>query len=95
MSFPDFVWLSEAVPPTWLSEAVPPTWLSEAVPAGPRASFRTRRHSVQQHKYNAGAGFPTPALPAKGLDVTACRTRNPKLRCLPVPSDAVACSTGS
>ena len=36
-----------------------------------------------------------PLYPANGLDVTACRTRSPKLRCLPVPSGAVACSTGS
>ena len=36
-----------------------------------------------------------PLYPTNGPNVTACRTRSPKLRCLPVPSDAVACSTGS
>ena len=36
-----------------------------------------------------------PLYPLYGPDVTACRTRSPKLRCLPVPSGAVACSTGS
>lgn len=65
MSFPDFVCYSEAVPPHVTFRGRARTWLSEAVPAGPRASFRTWRHSAQLHKYNAGAGFPTPA-PANG-----------------------------
>ena len=43
-----------------------------------------------------GGRFPRPPLyPTNGPNVTACRTRSPKLRCLPTPSDAVACSTGS
>ena len=60
MSFPDFVCLPEA-----------------ADEAAPRVSFRGRGRApapaypvchpapagTHQHKYNAGAGFPTPALP--------------------------------
>ena len=60
----------------------------------PRVSVRRRAR--------APAGTPAhqhtcrpPLYPANGPDVTACRTRSPRLRCLPVPSGAVACSTGS
>ena len=42
-----------------------------------------------------GGRFPDPRFTRYTDNVTACRTRNPKLRCLPVPSGAVACSTGS
>ena len=53
--------------------------------AHPRTRTNTKRGPVSR----------PPLYPINGLNVTACRTRSPKLRCLPVPSDAVACSTGS
>ena len=79
-------------PPVCLSVAVAvaaPVCLSEAVAVPqrlyphPRAHPRTRPHAVRGPD------------PRYGPNVTACRTRSPKLRCLPVPSGAVACSTGS
>ena len=54
-------------------------------PARPRTSTNTMRGPVSR----------PPLYPTNGPNVTACRTRSPKLRCLPTPSDAVACSTGS
>ena len=50
---------------------------------------RTSAHAVR------GPVSRPPLHPLYGPNVTACRTRSPKLRCLPVPSGAVACSTGS
>ena len=49
----------------------------------------TRTHAVR------GPVSRPPLYPLYGPNVTACRTRSPILRCLPVPSGAVACSTGS
>ena len=65
----------------------PPVCLSE--PADEAAHPHTSAHAVR------GPVSRPPLYPLYGPDVTACRTRSPKLRCLPVPSDAVACSTGS
>ena len=62
----------------------------------PRTRPRTRRHTRAPAHMQCGGRFPDPRLyPTNGPNVTACRTRSPKLRCLPVPSGAVACSTGS
>ncbi len=68
-----------------------PLCLSEAADeaAHPQAHPRTSAHAVR------GPVSRPPLYPTNGPDVTACRTRSPKLRCLPVPSGAVACSTGS
>ena len=55
----------------------------------PRPRPRPSTHAVR------GPVSRPPLYPLYGPDVTACRTRSPKLRCLPVPSGAVACSTGS
>ena len=68
--------------PVCLSEA-------EAEAAHPQAHPSTSAHAVR------GPVSRPPLYPANGPNVTACRTRSPKLRCLPVPSGAVACSTGS
>ena len=75
----------------------PPVCLSEAAPAPascPPRDFpwpwpRTSAHAVR------GPVSRPPLYQTNGPNVTACRTRSPKLRCLPTPSDAVACSTGS
>ncbi len=75
----------------------PPVCLSEAAPAPascPPRDFpwpwpRTSAHAVR------GPVSRPPLYQTNGPNVTACRTRSPKLRCLPVPSGAVACSTGS
>ena len=67
----------------------------------PRVSFRGRAPGgapapPAPTQIQCGGRFPRPPLyPINGPNVTACRTRSPKLRCLPTPSDAVACSTGS
>ena len=55
----------------------------------PQAHPRTSAHAVR------GPVSRPPLYQTNGPNVTACRTRSPKLRCLPVPSGAVACSTGS
>lgn len=61
--------------------------LSEAVPARPRASFRTRRRApAYQNKYNAGAGFPTPALPDKRAQRHSMQDTQPETS---VPSSAI------
>ena len=67
----------------------------------PRVTFRgrgrprTRRHTPAPAQIQCGGRFPDPRFTRYTDNVTACRTRSPKLRCLPVPSGAVACSTGS
>ena len=61
----------------------------------PRTRPRTRRHTPAPAHMQCGGRFPDPRFTRYTDNVTACRTRSPKLRCLPVPSGAVACSTGS
>ena len=78
----DFPWLRTRPPPVCL-----PVAADEA--AHPQAHPSTSTHAER------GPVSRPPLYPLYGPDVTACRTRSPKLRCLPVPSGAVACSTGS
>ena len=63
--------------------------LSEAEAADEAAHPRTRANTMR------GPVSRPPLYPTNGPNVTACRTRSPKLQCLPTPSDAVACSTES
>ena len=63
--------------------------LFEAADEAAHPHPRTSAHAVR------GPVSRPPLYPTNGPNVTACRTRSPKLQCLPTPSDAVACSTGS
>ena len=73
-------------PPRGFPRPCPLVRVPLSAPGGtPRSSTNTMRGPVSR----------PPLYPLYGPDVTACRTRSPKLQCLPVPSDAVACSTGS
>ena len=90
VSFGNFLCLSEAVRALRVSfRGRAPSCLSEAEAADEAAHPRTRANTMR------GPVSRPPLYPTNGPNVTACRTRSPKLRCLPVPSDAVACSTGS
>ena len=90
VSFGNFLCLSEAVRALRVSfRGRAPSCLSEAEAADEAAHPRTRANTMR------GPVSRPPLYPTNGPNVTACRTRSPKLRCLPTPSDAVACSTGS
>ena len=81
-----FPWLRTRPPPRVFPWPCPLVRVPLSAPGGtPRSSTNTMRGPVSR----------PPLYPLYGPDVTACRIRSPKLRCLPAPSDAVACSTGS